>query len=161
MYGYKDLFPAHITLVRITSPCHTGLHKAFCWANWYRGRYFTGLVDELRVYNDTLTPTQIQTLSFVKPLDAEEAASFKLNYYAHFNDIAINDTLDLVRVLEPRGSVASQVFAFRSKAGSQVQDFGSVKFSNEKFMELKMFRFTVLDFCHVSHSIGYPASCIR
>ena len=49
--------------------------------------YFTGVIDELRVYNKALTSDEVQTLSFLKPGTVAEAQADDLVYYASFNDL--------------------------------------------------------------------------
>eukprot|EP00238_Polyblepharides_amylifera_P015327 CAMPEP_0196599450 /NCGR_PEP_ID=MMETSP1081-20130531/94863_1 /TAXON_ID=36882 /ORGANISM="Pyramimonas amylifera, Strain CCMP720" /LENGTH=2090 /DNA_ID=CAMNT_0041925221 /DNA_START=417 /DNA_END=6689 /DNA_ORIENTATION=+ len=59
-------------------------------------RFFTGLVDELRIYNDTLSEEELQTVTFTKPGNAAEATAAKLVFYTDFNDIDKNDIRDSV-----------------------------------------------------------------
>ena len=63
-------------------------------ATW--NRFFTGLVDEARVYNATLSAEEVQIFSFIKPTNASSLAS-KLVFYANFNDIKKDDISNEVR----------------------------------------------------------------
>jgi hypothetical protein len=56
-------------------------------------RFFTGLVDELRIYSTTLTADEVQTLPFIKPDSAIEAKALNLVYYSSFNNV--DTTIDI------------------------------------------------------------------
>lgn len=62
--------------------------------------FFSGLIDELRVYGTALTATEVNSLPYHKPaMGTPEAA--KLVFYADFNDIEDDDTRgDVISVKE-------------------------------------------------------------
>ena len=57
---------------------------------------FTGLVDEPKVYNKTLTADEVATYSFIKEGDEVETANHSTVVYANFNEIVAADTATTV-----------------------------------------------------------------
>jgi len=76
------------------------------------GRFFTGLVDELRIYSTTLTADEVQTLPFIKPDSAIEAKALNLVYYSSFNDV--DTTIDIqdkvVSVRDMVGDIETEIY---------------------------------------------------
>jgi hypothetical protein len=61
------------------------------WERGHAAKYFTGLVDEVRVYGTALTALQVQTRSFNKPADAVAMADFALDFYLGFDNYPHNE----------------------------------------------------------------------
>ncbi|KAK3283177.1 hypothetical protein CYMTET_9115 [Cymbomonas tetramitiformis] len=59
-------------------------------------RFFTGLVDDVRIYDKTLTYAELSTYPYMKPSSAHEFESMNLTYYTPFNDIHEEDIRDQV-----------------------------------------------------------------
>ncbi|KAK3248533.1 hypothetical protein CYMTET_42004 [Cymbomonas tetramitiformis] len=61
-----------------------------------RRRFFTGVVDELRLYNKTLSQSEATSIPFIKPSTSDEYASNFLTLYSAFKDITKSDITDQV-----------------------------------------------------------------
>jgi hypothetical protein len=90
-----------------TRPPLTGLHNGVAitvGAEYHAGaprRFFTGLVDEVRVYDTTLNEMEIGAFTFTKDFLKYAPLKEKLLFYTNFNDIQRNDISDVtIKVLD-------------------------------------------------------------